>query len=252
MKQAMQSKASDQCSKCNEGWVSSAKGYHQRIRTTSMDDKIITQQSMKQHENDFNPGPLTVSGFNGGSCCQDSIPRTDRTPVKPAAKGRNRFKANPGICLSDFGFVMQGDAIHKMIKRILQKHAENSNIMNPGINHIGAPESGVATEFRRRTNQPATCHEKTGVIALNTCICSFTQCDGVECIYPGKNLQLPRRAVNRHSGIIASRQMSIQITGKKPVRSRKTRQLKWLNEYSNRREQRTEIGIEIYNGFTKN
>ena len=42
---------------------------------------------MNQHENDLDPEPLTVTGFNGGCCCQTVSPGFNRTPVELTAKG---------------------------------------------------------------------------------------------------------------------------------------------------------------------
>lgn len=247
MKQTMKLKANDLSGIKADGLVSSAKGIIREFKIIRCKSTNFKQRTMDQHEIDLIPGPLTVSGFKGGSCWQVNLPGTDRMPVMPSVKGRHRFKA--GICfdLSASGFLEQD----KRRKLILKKHAGSRDFINPEIILPGVSECIDMTEFRRQNNWLAICYEKTYEMALKAYLCSFTQSYGANCIYLGKCVRVSYGVVNRHSGMIASMQTGIQTPFKKPSQWRKTIQMKQRMKLSNRLEYPA-AGIGIWNRYSKN
>jgi len=252
MEQTMKSKASDQCSIGTEGLVLSTKGTSSGFKSTRGTATILKQRSMNQYENNFNRGPLTVSGFMGGSCCQVILPVSDRTPVKPAAKGEHRLKVNSCIGLSAFGYVVAEDFRSGKLKRKLTINVDNRVFLCYEINLPGTPECVDMTEFREQRNWLADSPEKTGRIAPNTHIFSFTQFDLAACIYLCKSIQMPYRTGNMHSARITLKPKISQIILKKPLRRRKSKQFRWRIESPVKREHHTNVEIKIYNGFSNN
>jgi len=165
----MQSKASDQSSICYLELVSSAKGDYQRIRIISMYDKrFLTNQSMKQHENDANPEPLTESGYGGRSCYQANLPDNNRAPAELPVEGQNRFKAIPRRGSPGNERVKADDTSLAGLK--LKTNKQNGN---PGIMHLFPPVKSPGfhyclglTEFRRRTVSLETEHVKPELVML--------------------------------------------------------------------------------------
>lgn len=101
MTQTMKTKHSKHCRICNARLVSSTNRDCQRTRFISMNDKqILTRQFMNQHENDLDPGPLTVTGFNGGSCCRTVSPGFNRKLVESTSKGHRWIRSQ-----SNFSFI---------------------------------------------------------------------------------------------------------------------------------------------------
>jgi hypothetical protein len=252
MKQTMKSKASDQCSKGAERLVSSTKGTAREFDVFRSMLNKFKLQSMNQHENNFNLGPLTVFGFKGGSCSQVILPVSNRTPVKPAAKGEHRLKANSGIGLSEFGYLVSVDGRSGKFKQTLNTHDDNRDFLCQKNNLQRAPEGIDTTEFRRQRNWLSDSPEKIGNTALNACIYSFTRFDRVSCIYLGRRIVMPCEAVNTRLGRIASKITNKQKPVKIPFRWRKSMHLEWPVVYSNRRHNQVEISIEIHNRFSWN
>jgi len=248
----MKSKASDQCSKGAERLVSSTKGTAREFDVFRSMLNEIKLHSMSQQENNFNQGPMTVPGFKGGSCFHVILPVSDRTPVKPAAKGEHRLKANSGIGLSAFGYLVSVDGRSGKFKRTLKSHDDIRDFLCHKINLTGAPECADPTEFRRQLLWLYDGRGKTGDTALNALICSFMRFDRVSCIYVGRSIGMPCEAVNTGFERIASKHTYNQKPVKNLFRWQKSMNLEWPVVYSNRRDNQVEASIEIHNRFSKN
>jgi hypothetical protein len=252
MKQTMKSKAGSKCSISIEESVSSAKGTTRKFGLIRCTKTFLKLRFMNQHENDLFPGPLTVSGFNGCSCCTVKLPVTDQIPVKSDFKNQHRIKSNTGIGLSVPGYLVEDGFKSGKHKYTLKTHAEKRDFSYNEINLTGAPECVAATEFRRQSERLADYKGKTSNIALNAVIRGFTQFDEAECIYLGKIIQMQCEAVKTRFGMIGSTPGGKQNPDKNPLRLRKTMHSKRLFEHSNRWKHRGDCGIELYSRFSNN
>ena len=113
---------------------------------------------MKRHENNLNPGPLTVSGFRGGSCCLVNLPDNNRTPLKPTAKGHRWFWPQSG-----FGFNALKPTILENIWRAKSEDLDGEFNGNPGIMKLCLeiispefPDYLVENHFRMRNSERVT------------------------------------------------------------------------------------------------
>jgi len=153
MKQTLKSKTGSKCSICTEARVSSTKGTatdFELFRNTLK--QTLTNRSMKLHENYFNPGPLTDSGFKRLSRCQANLQESDRTSGEPTVNGQSRLMAisgerTPGV---ERGLAYDSSPMG---------HQQETYAGNPGSNYF-YPDFNPAvflhrcdlTEFRRRTS----------------------------------------------------------------------------------------------------
>ena len=136
---------------------------------------------MIQHKNDLNPGPLTVSGFKGGSCDQANWPDNNRTLLKATVKGQHRLRVQPGDTFRFRNQTMSGNTSTGKFKNELLTFARFPDIMKlyPGNKLSGLDYSPVTTEFTTESDGLATCLEKTGTIAINAVRCRYKPCEEV-------------------------------------------------------------------------
>jgi len=123
---------------------------------------------MKQHKNDFNPGPLTESGYSGRSCYQADMPGNDRMPVELPVEGHQRLISIPREGSPGIERVKSNGASHIRLK--LRTKAQTGN---PGIIHLypqvkspGFLHCLDVAEFRRRTLALGTNQVKLGMEVL--------------------------------------------------------------------------------------
>jgi len=252
MKQIMRLKALNQCGKNAEEYVSSAKVTTLDFETIRCTNIIFKQRSMNQHENDLNPGPMTETGFQGGSGRQVNLPGANRMPAMSSVKVRSRVTPNSCFSLYRLGFLVQGDYVHKKRKHILKKHTGSHAFRYPGISQPGVSECVDTTEFRRQSHWLAICLEKTCDIALKGHLCSFTQSYGASCIKLCRCGWVSYEVVYRHSGMIASKQTGILRSCKTPSRWRKTTQMEQQIMLSNWWKYPVHTSIGILNNHSKN
>ncbi len=113
---------------------------------------------MKRHENNLNPGPLTISGFIAESCYQVNLPDNNRTSLKPTAKGHRWFWPQSG-----YGFSVLKPTIVEKIWCVKSEDQAGEFAGNPGIMNLCLesiapvfPDYLVETRFRMRNAERIT------------------------------------------------------------------------------------------------
>lgn len=207
---------------------------------------------MKQHENNLNPAPFSISGFEMGSCCQAGLTAINRTPVMPAASGQNRLKPKLRDALSAFGCVTEDDIKREKLKCILKTYTGERGFLNTEITAVRVPECADATEFQRQRARSSNHPEKMGKITSNARKCGFTHRDREGGIYLRISVQMPCRTVKMHFGMIAIKHPDAQIPGQNTFRWRKSSRLKWRYPSIIKQEYSSEVGTEINKRFSKN
>jgi hypothetical protein len=152
MKQTMKSKTSRKCNMCTEAWVSSTKGTTRDFESfRSTLKQTLTKLSMKLHENYFNPGPLTDSGFKKLSRCQANLQESVRTSVEPTVNGQPRLMAISGERSPGIERGLAYDSSPGGLE--LETYTWNPGSMNlyPDFYPAGFLHRYNLTKFRRRT-----------------------------------------------------------------------------------------------------
>ena len=209
---------------------------------------------MIQHEYDLNPGPLTVSGFKGGSCDQANWPGNNRTLLKPTAKGQQRLWVLPGYVFRFRNQKMSGNTSAGKFKNKLLTFAEYPDIIKlfPGNKLSGLEYSPVTTEFPAKSDWLATCLEKTGTIAINVVRCRYKPCEEAECIYHGKTAKSPYIAGKYPPGFFTSKTPDSNKLDKTPLQRRKTNQLNWLAKLLKWQVYPAEFDLKLCNTLVNN
>jgi hypothetical protein len=182
---------------------------------------------MKQHKNDFNPGPLTESVCSGRSCYQANLPVNIRASVELPVEGHHRLKSIPQTGSPGIEQVKADGASHNGLK-----HRTKAQTGNPGIIHLfpqlklpGFLHCLEVTEFRRRIMSLQTDPEKTEMVVLYPIPGKeIPQGRNVE-ILPGKTIEQTLRNVLDFRSRLIQRTRKGNIRLKTCFRWRKTMSL---------------------------
>ncbi|MDO9258167.1 MAG: hypothetical protein Q7U54_21830 [Bacteroidales bacterium] len=209
---------------------------------------------MIHHENDLNPGPLTVTGFKGGSCDQAIYPGNNRTLFKPTAKGQHWLWVQPGYGFKFRTQAMSGNTSGVKFKNELLAFAGIQEIMNlfPENTRYRLDYFPVTTEFPIESNWLATRLKKTGTIATNAVICRFKLWDGGKCIYHGKTSKSAYIAGKYPSGFFRLKMPDSNKLDKTPILRRKTNQPNWLDKLLKWQVYPAEFDLKLCNKLGNN
>jgi hypothetical protein len=171
---------------------------------------------MKQHENDLTPGPLTVNGFKGGSCCQAILPDINRTPARLTSKGHRWFGKQSGCSLKARNKMMPENTSNEKLKTGMEMFPGYPDLLKLHTEKVMPRfcDCLVATEFRPQVSWTSICPEKTGTIALNANICNRKTCEGTERIKHSKTVKSSYNAGKCHSCLSGSNSADLKMCGK--------------------------------------
>jgi len=153
---------------------------------------------MKQHENDLNPGPLSVSGYKMGSCYRANLPDNNRMHFKPTAKGHRWFRRQSGYRFYALNHSLTENPFRLSPKRRLNEFAVNPGEinLNPEIIFPGCSDCLVATNFRTHTSDPLTNPARAVRTDLPTSLIFSSLTMEIAVVYPGINITPVCRTVD--------------------------------------------------------
>ena len=209
---------------------------------------------MIHHENDVNPGPLTVSGFKGGGCSQANWPDNNRTLSESTAKGQRRLWVQPGYGYRFPIQMMPGNTSGGKLRTALHAFSGYPDLMKLfQANALSEFDDYlVLTEFRRLTSWLANYSEKNGTIAISTVICSYKPCEGVECINHSKTLMSSYIAGKYPSGYFTSKSLDSKKLYITPLERRKTNLLNRMVKLLKWQECHAEFDLKLCDKLVNN
>lgn len=129
MKQTLQSETSNRSNVFTVELVSSTKGAIQTALFIPMNVKhFLAQQSMKQHDNDLDPGSSAANSFCIKSCCPSVLPGNARTPDKSPTKGHSRIPF-----LAGYNFLALDSAMAENLSSERRHIKDKTSAGNPGM-----------------------------------------------------------------------------------------------------------------------
>jgi hypothetical protein len=183
---------------------------------------------MTKHENDLNPRPLTVSGFKGGSCRQDNLPDSNRTPDKPTVIGQPGLRKYPGDGSRIYEYLVVDNPARGKLKNKFMASGRNplTRSLPAERTFAGYPACIVAPGFAKRTAGSEFEPEKAWPYTVNGVWSSFKLCDDIWNTEHGINLKPACRTVYNHSGLTDTIFPGLQVIGKSSFKGIKA---SWLN-----------------------